>query len=467
MPPETTHYDALIIGTGQAGPSLAAKLTQAGFRTAIVEKDRPGGTCVNTGCTPTKTLVASAYVAHQMRHAAEYGLVWKGELTVDWAAFQARQRKVVAASRDGLDRWLSHMEKLTFLRGEAKFLSPYQVVINQQKYSADKFYLNVGGRAHVPPIPGLAQVAYYTNQNILDIPDLPRHLVILGGSYIGLEFGQIFRRFGCEVTIIERGARLVEREDPAASEEIRRVLEAEGITILCQESVVAIEKDDAIEKNDAAQSVVLASGQRISGDALLVAIGRRPNTDKLGLPEANVATDPRGYIEVNEELRTSQSHIWALGDCNGRGAFTHTSYNDYEIVAENLLENAGRKVSDRIPCYSLFTDPPLARVGLNRQQAAQRGLAFRVGHRPMTRVSRAVEKGETSGFLEVLVDAHSDAILGATILGVGGDEAIHCIATAMYAGLTARQFRRSVHIHPTVAELLPTVLGELQDPAQA
>ena len=451
------RFDAIVIGAGQAGPPLAARLAAAGRTVAVIERERLGGTCVNTGCTPTKTLVASAYAAHLARRAADFG-VSAGPVAVDFAAVMARKDRVVGDKRAGLESWLRDMKNCTVIDGHARFVSPHAVEVGGDTIEADQVFINVGARAVIPDFPGVDQVRTLTNTTLLELDRLPRHLVIVGGSYIGLEFAQIFRRLGAEVTVIEKAPRLVPREDPEVSDAIQAILEAEGVAIrLHAECIRFAPHGDDIEAGVDCQS----GDPAVIGSHVLLAVGRRPNTDDLGLEAAGVERDAQGYIVVDDELRTSVPHIWALGDCNGRGAFTHTSYNDYEIVAANLLDGAQRKVTDRIPVYALYVDPPLGRVGMTETEARAKGHAVRIGRRPMSRVARAVEKGESQGFMKVVVDRDTGAILGAAILGVGGDEAIHAVIEAMGAGEGAAAFTRVVAIHPTVSELLPTVFGEL------
>jgi pyruvate/2-oxoglutarate dehydrogenase complex dihydrolipoamide dehydrogenase (E3) component len=452
-------FDAIIIGAGQAGPSLAGRLTAAGMTVAIIERHLFGGTCVNTGCTPTKTLVASAEVAHQARRAAEFGVRLQGEVSVDMASVKKRKDAVVAASREGLESWLRGMERCTVFNGHARFISPRELRIDDTVMGANRIFINVGGRAAVPPLPGIDAVPYLTNTSILELESVPRHLIIVGGSYIGLEFAQMYRRFGSEVTVIEKGPRLIWREDADVSTTIESIFAAEGIEVRTAAECMSFEKRGAAI---AARVECTAGAPEVIGSHVLLAVGRRPNTDDLGLDRAAVATDPHGYITVDDRLQTSAPGIWALGDCNGRGAFTHTAYNDFEIVAANLLDGANRKVSDRIPCYALYIDPPLGRVGLTETQARESGRQIRTGSRPMTRVARAVEKGESQGFMKIVVDSGSNEILGAAILGVGGDEAVHAIIDTMSAKAPFTTLRNTVHIHPTVAELIPTVLGELK-----
>lgn len=455
----TALFDAVVIGAGQAGPSLAVRLAKAGLKTAIVERKLFGGTCVNTGCTPTKTLVASAYVAHLAREAAAYGVTVPSEVGVDMARVKARQDEVVQASRHGVETWLRGTEGLTVVQGHARFTGPRAIEVGGERIEAGRVFLNVGGRALIPDMPGVDAVAPLTNTSLLALPDLPRHLVVVGGSYVGLEFAQMYRRFGAEVTVVEKGPRLIQREDPDVSDAVREILEREGVRFRLDAECIRFRTDPA----GVAVGVSCRDGEpEVVGSHALLAVGRRPNTDDLGLDVAGVEVDARGYVKVDDQLRTSAEGVWALGDCNGRGAFTHTAYNDYEIVAANLLADGARRVSDRLTAYALYTDPPLGRAGMSRAEAQASGRRVLVGARPMTRVSRAVEKGETQGFMRILVDADTDEILGASILGVGGDEAIHGVLDMMYAKAPYGVLQRAVHIHPTVSELIPTLLGELQ-----
>jgi len=453
----TRRFDAIVIGAGQAGPPMAGRLAAAGKTVAVIERKLVGGTCVNTGCTPTKTLVASAYAAHLARRAQDFG-VSAGPVGVDFAAVMARKTTVVGNSRSHLESWLKGMANCSLIEGHARFLSPTTVQVGDDVLEAGQVFINVGCRAVLPDFPGLDQVRTLNNTTMLELDALPERLVIVGGSYIGLEFAQIFRRFGAEVTVVEKMPRLIGREDPEVSDAIREILEAEGIAIRCDAECISFARRGA----DIAVGVNCTTGEpEVVGSHVLLAVGRRPNTGDLGLEAAGVKLDARGYVIVDDGLRTSVPHIWALGDCNGRGAFTHTSYNDFEIAAANLLDGAQRKVSDRIPVYALYIDPPLGRVGLTEAAARASGHTVRIGRRPMTRVGRAVEKGETLGFMKVVVDRATDAILGAAILGVGGDEAIHGVIEAMGAGVTASAYTRVMPIHPTVSELVPTVFGEL------
>ncbi len=451
----TTHFDAIIVGAGQAGPPLAGRLTDAGQRVAIVERKLFGGTCVNTGCIPTKTLVASAYAARLARRGAEYG-IGTGAVSVDMAKVKARKDKIMLDDRKGVEDWLDGMAGCTVFRGHARFEDPHTMRVGEHVLQADRIFLNVGGRAVVPDIPGLGDIEFLTNVSILELDSVPSHLVIVGGSYIALEFAQMYRRFGAQVTVVERGARLASREDEDVSATIKEILEAEGIDVILGADDVRVSKRD-----EGFELTPSAGAAPVRGSHLLLAVGRRPNTDDLGLEAAGVRTDARGYVVVDDQLKTSVDHIWALGDCNGKGAFTHTSYNDFEIAAANLLDDDPRRVSDRISTYALYIDPPLGRAGMTVAEVRASGRKALVGKRPMTKVGRAVEKGETQGFMQVVVDAETDEILGAAIFGVGGDEAIHCILDIMSAKAPYTTLSRTVHIHPTVCELIPTMLEEM------
>ena len=451
----TQRFDAIVVGAGQAGPPLAGRLTAAGQTVAMVERKLFGGTCVNTGCIPTKTLVASAYAAHLARRGSDFG-VRTGEISVDMSKVKARKDGIVLDDRNGIESWLDGMDGCTVFRGHARFSDPHTLRVEDDTLQADRIFLNVGGRAVVPDIPGLGDVDYLTNVSILELDTVPDHLVIVGGSYIALEFAQMYRRFGARVTVVEKGPRLASREDHDVSDAIREILEGEGIDVIVEADDVRIAK-----RENGFELTPRAGGEPIAGSHLLLAVGRRPNTDDLDLDRAGVATDDRGYITVDDRLRTNVEHIWAMGDCNGKGAFTHTSYNDFEIVAANLLDGDPRKVSDRIPAYALYIDPPLGRAGMSVEQVRASGRPALLCKRPMTKVGRAVEKGEAEGFMKVVVDAESLQILGAAILGVGGDEAIHAILDVMSAKAPCSVLARTMHIHPTVCELIPTMLQEL------
>jgi pyruvate/2-oxoglutarate dehydrogenase complex dihydrolipoamide dehydrogenase (E3) component len=453
------QFDAIIIGTGQAGPSLAARFAAAGMTAAIIERHKFGGTCVNTGCIPTKTLVASAYAAHVARRGAEYGFAVDGDVRVDMKRVKARKDEVSGRSNRGVEEWLRGQKNCTVIQGHARFQSSHTVAVNDEVLQADKIFINVGGRASVPAMPGIRDVPFLTNSSIMDVDFLPEHLVVVGGSYIGLEFGQMYRRFGSDVTIVEMGPRLIGREDEDVSEAVRQILEAEGIQIRLNAKCISLAKHES----RIAVGIRCDEGPpEVLGTHVLLAVGRTPNTHDLGLDRAGVATDERGYIIVDDQLQTNVPGVWALGDCNGRGAFTHTSYNDYEIVADNLLNKDDRRVSDRIQTYALFTDPPLGRCGMTDAEIRKSGRAALATKYPMSRVSRAVEKGETHGFIKVAVDADTKQILSAAILGTGGDEIVHVLLDAMYAKAPYTVIQRAMHIHPTVAEYLPTVLSKLE-----
>ena len=453
-----TSYDAIIIGTGQAGPALARRLAGSGMKVAIIERDRFGGTCVNTGCTPTKTLVASAYAVHLARRGADYGFSTGGEVKVDMKRVKARKDYVVGLSNHGVERSLESQKNCRVYRGQARLVSPREVEVGTEILGAERIFINVGGRAAVPEIPGLHEIGYFTNSSMMSVDFLPRHLLVLGGSYIGLEFGQVYRRFGSEVTIVEIGPRLVPREDEDVSEAIAGFLTREGIAVRLNATCLKVSKmgGDIVMRLDCADGA-----PEVSGSHLLIATGRRPNTDDLGLERAGVKRDKRGFIEVDDELRTNVPGIWALGDCNGRGAFTHTSWNDFEIVAANLLDGDHRRLSDRIPAYALYTDPPLGRCGMTETEVRRSGRRALVGKIAMEDVSRAFEKGETEGFMKILVDAGTNQILGASFLGTSGDEAIHCVLDTMYAKAPYTVLQRAMHIHPTVSEFIPTILEDL------
>ncbi|WCM29255.1 FAD-containing oxidoreductase [Sphingomonas sp. QA11] len=458
----TRSFDAIIIGAGQAGPPLAGRLTGAGMTVALVERHLVGGTCVNTGCMPTKALVASAYAAHLARRAADFG-VHAGPISVDMKAVAARAHAVTMRARGNNERWLDGMAGLTFLRGHARFTGSKTIAVGGEELTAPRIFLNVGGRASVPDMPGVHDVPWLDNTSMVALDTLLRHLVVVGGSYIGLEFAQIYRRFGAEVTIVERASRLISREDTDISAAIREILEEEGIAIRTDANCIGFRPH---EKGVAVSVDCQAGAPVVIGSHVLLATGRRPNTDDLGLDRAGVATDARGYIQVDDRLQTNAPGIWALGDCNGHGAFTHTAYNDFEIVAANLLDGEDRRVSQRVPGYALYTDPPLGRAGITEAEAIASGRRILVSKRPMTRVGRAIEKGETSGFMKIVADTDTQRILGAAFLGTGGDEAIHGILDAMSADQPIAALRWAVPVHPTVSELIPTMLLDLK-PASA
>ena len=451
------HFDAIIIGTGQAGPPMAARFAGAGKTVAIIERGKFGGTCVNTGCTPTKTLVASAYAIHVAGRGAEYGFTI-GDLRVDMTRVKARKDAASARSGKGVEKWLRGTANCTVIQGHASFQSSNTVVVNDEVLEADKIFINVGGRARIPEMPGIHDVRFLDNSSIMDIDFLPEHFIIVGGSYVGLEFAQIYRRLGSEVTIVEMGPRLIGREDEDVSQAVLEILKAEGINIRLNAKCISLAK-----RNDGvAVGLTCEEGPpEVVGTHVLLAVGRTPNTSDLRLDRAGVATDHRGYIVVDDQLQTNVPGIWALGDCNGRGAFTHTSYNDYEIVADNLFNADHRRVSDRVQAYALYIDPPLGRCGTTDAEVRKSGRRALAVKYPMSQVTRAYEKGETQGFIKICVDAETKQILGAAILGIGGDEVIHVLLDVMYAKAPYTVIQRAMHIHPTVAEYLPTILGKL------
>jgi len=452
-------YDAIIIGTGQAGPALARRLSAANMSVAIIERHLFGGTCVNTGCTPTKAMVASAYAAHVAARARDFGVVVDGNVRVDMASVKARKDAIAGRSRVGLEKHLRGLPRCEVYTGHAAFRSAREVLVGEHVLTAPRIFINVGGRASVPSMPGINEVPFLTNSSMMNLDTVPPHLLVVGGSYIGLEFGQMFRRFGSEVTIIEMASHLAQREDADISSAIEEVLTGEGINLRLNARCIRL-------SGNAGHVTVhldcIEGSPSIEGTHLLLAVGRRPNTDDLGLEAAGVSRDERGYVTVNDRLETNVPGIWALGDCNGKGAFTHTAYNDFEIVASNLLDGGSRSISERIPAYALYIDPPLGRVGMTEAEARGRGHAVRVGTRAMTSIARAIEKGETHGLMKIVVDDRTQEILGAAVFGSGGDEVIHCVIDAMYAKARYPVLQRAMHIHPTISEFVPTILGELK-----
>ncbi len=455
----TEKFDAIIIGTGQAGPSMAQRMTKEGLKTAIIERKLFGGTCVNVGCIPTKTLVASARAAYMARRGTHFGVSIDGSINIDMKRVKERKDQVVKQSNEGVTNWLKNMDNLTVYEGHGRFESANAVSVNGDVLEADKIVLNVGGRAFVPDMPGVNDVKYLTNSNIMDVDFLPEHLIIIGGSYIGLEFAQMYRRFGSKVTVVEMGDRLIGRDDDDVSAAVQEILQAEGVEFRLNAKCISLKKH---EKGVAVSADCDSGDNEIVGSHVLLAVGRVPNTDDLGLEAAGVETNDRGFINVDDQLRTNVPGIYAIGDVNGRGAFTHTSYNDYEILAANMFDNDPRKVSDRILTYGLFTDPPLGRVGMTEREVRESGRKALIGKMMMTRVGRARERSETQGFMKILVDAETKKILGAALLGIGGDEIVHSLLDVMYADAPYTVIQRAVHIHPTVTELIPTLLGDLK-----
>ncbi|MCC6470927.1 MAG: FAD-containing oxidoreductase [Alphaproteobacteria bacterium] len=453
------QFDAIVIGTGQAGSPLAARLADAGMTVAVIERGKFGGTCVNTGCIPTKTLVASARAAHVARHAGEFGVRTRGAIQVDMKKVKARLDRIAGGGSAGIRRWMKGTKGVTVIKGHARFTGPKTVAVKDRTLTAERIFINVGGRALVPDMPGLEDVPYLTNSTMLAVDFLPRHLVVIGGSYIGLEFAQMYRRFGSRVTVVEKGPRLIGREDPEVSAAVKTILEAEGIAVRLDAECLSVKPRG---KGVAVSLDCRRGGRTVAGSHLLMAVGRVPNTQDLGLEAAGVAVDKRGYITVDDRLRTNVPGVWALGDCNGRGAFTHTSYNDYEIVAENLLDGAKRRISDRIPAYALYIDPPLGRAGMNDAEARKSGRKVLAGRLDMRSIGRARERSETAGFLKILVDADSRRILGVSLLGIEADEVMQSLLGLMYADQPYTLIQRAMYIHPTVSEYLPTLVGDLE-----
>ena len=452
-------FDAIIIGTGQSGPSLAARMTREGMKTAIIERKLFGGTCVNVGCIPTKALVASARAAYMARRGADFGVAIDGSIAVDMKQVKARKDGIVRQSNEGVTNWLKNMNNLTVYEGHGRLQSATSVRVDGDLLEAERIVLNVGGRAVVPDMPGVADVDYLTNSSMMEVDFLPDHLVIIGGSYIGLEFAQMYRRFGSRVTVVEMGDRLIARDDEDVSAAVKEILEAEGVEVRLNAECVALAKrGDGVAVTASCEP----GPEEVVGSHVLLAVGRRPNTDDLGLDKAGVETGPRGFIVVDDQLRTNVPGIWAIGDVNGRGAFTHTSYNDFEILVANMFDDDPRRVSDRITTYGLFIDPPLGRVGMTEREVRESGRKALIGKMMMTRVGRARERGETQGFMKILIDAETKRVLGAAILGIGGDEVVHSLIDVMYADAPYTVIQRATHIHPTVTELIPTMLGDLK-----
>ena len=454
----TENFDAIVIGAGQAGPAIAARCSKEGLKTAVIERHHFGGTCVNVGCVPTKTLVASARAIRQAQRGAEFGFDI-GTLRVDMARVKARKDGIVMQSREGVEAWMRGLKHTEVIVGDARFTGAATVQVNGRQLTAPRIFLIVGGRSVRPPLPGIDSVTTLDNVSIMELAEVPEHLVIVGGSYIGLEFAHLMRRFGAAVTVVEKSARLLPREDEDVSEAIRGILEAEGVRFELGAECLSLSQEGA---QIAVGAACGGASPVIRGSHVLLAVGRRPNTDGLGLQNAGIRTDERGYIVVDDQCRTSVEGVWALGDCNGRGAFTHTSWNDHEIVVANLFDRDPRRISDRIPCYALFIDPPLGRIGINESEARASGRKVLRAKMPMQRVGRAREAGETQGFMKVLVDAESQKLLGAAILGLNGDEVVHALLDVMAAGQPCTVISRTVHIHPTVSELVPTLLQQLK-----
>ena len=454
----TEKFDSIVIGAGQAGPALAVRCGKEGLKTVLIERHHFGGTCVNNGCVPTKTMVASARVAHVARHASDFGVLLDAPVRVDMARVMARKDQIVQQSSSGVRAWLDGAKNVTVLEGQATFSGPHTVRVGTRELEAPRIFINVGGRAAEPDMPGIADVPHLNNARIMHLQELPEHLIVMGGSYIGLEFAQMYRRFGSRVTVVESGSRLISREDADVSEAIQGVLAGEGIEFRLNATCIGLERQG---QGIAVTASCTAGEPRIEGSHILMATGRVPNTHDLGLAAAGVLLDAKGYVMVGEDLQTNVAGVYALGDCNGRGAFTHTSWNDYEIVANNLFDGMARKVSDRIPTYALFVDPPLGRVGMTHDQVRLSGRPALTAKLMMARVGRAREMGETAGFMKIAVDAETQLILGAAIFGVHGDEVVQAVLEVMAARQPYTVITQGMHIHPTVTELLPTLLEGL------
>ncbi len=451
-------FDAIVVGAGQAGPALAARCAKEGLRTAVIERHHFGGTCVNVGCVPTKTLVASARAIRQAQRGADFGFDIGG-LKVDMARVMARKDDIVRKSREGVEAWMRGLKNTEVIVGDASFVGKGTLQVGTRQLSAPRIFLNVGARAVKPELPGFDTVPTLDNESIMALEAVPEHLVIIGGSYIGLEFAQMMRRFGAAVTVVERSPRLLPREDEDVSEGIQSILEAEGVNFALGAECLSLQQQGS---HIAVGAECTTGSPAIIGSHVLVAVGRRPNTDGLGLEHAGIDTDERGYVVVDEQCRSSADGVWAVGDCNGRGAFTHTSWNDHEIVVANLFDHDARRIDARIPCYALFIDPALGRIGMNEAQARASGRKLLRAKMPMQRVGRAREAAETQGFMKVLVDADSQRLLGAAILGLNGDEVVHGLLDVMAADAPWTAISRTMHIHPTVSELVPTLLQQLR-----
>lgn len=459
-----THYDAIVIGAGQAGGPLSTALAKAGRKTALIEREHVGGTCINVGCTPTKTMVASARVAYLARRGGDYG-VQTGPVTVDMAKVRQRKRDIVESFRSGSQRRIERTDGVDLIKGAASFTGPQALDVRldmgeTRQVTADTIFINTGARPSRPPISGLDAVPTLDSTSIMELDTVPEHLLVLGGGYIGLEFGQMFRRFGSRVTIIQRGSQLLAREDQDVAEEVATILREDGIEVLLQSDALGAAQTDA---GQIQLRVRTPEGERtLSGSHLLVAAGRAPNTDQLNPSAAGIATDKRGHIVVNERLETSAPGIYALGDVKGGPAFTHISYDDFRIIRTNLLEGGDATTRERLVPYTVFIDPQLGRVGLGEQEARAQGYTIRVAKIPMSYVARALEVDETRGFMKAIVDADTDRILGAAVLGLEGGEIAAVLQVAMLGKLPYTALRDGVFAHPTLAESLNNLFTALE-----
>jgi pyruvate/2-oxoglutarate dehydrogenase complex dihydrolipoamide dehydrogenase (E3) component len=447
-------FDAIVIGAGQSGGPLSYRLADHGWTVALVEEAQLGGTCVNTGCTPTKTLVASAQVAHYARAASRWG-VRTSEVSVDLPAVVARKNKIVQTARQNHEKAVAARKSLRLYRGHARFRDAHTVEVNGEQITSEKIFIDTGTRPAIPSIEGLAAAGYLTNASIMELDTLPEHLLVLGGGYVGLEFAQMFARFGSQVTILYRGQQILAREDPEIAAELQKTLEAEGLRF------VMVTEGKRVERSGGVTTLTFDTpqgSQTISGSHLLVATGRIPNTDDLGLDAAGIATDPEGFIRVNGRLETTAPGVWAMGDVKGGPQFTHISYNDYQIVWANLMEGKNQSIENRYVPYAVFTDPQLGGVGLTEKEARAKGFRLKIGSIPMTRVARAIERYETAGIMKIIVDASNDRILGASILASEGGEIVQLLGVAMMAGAPYTLLKGAVYIHPTLAEGLWTLM---------
>jgi pyruvate/2-oxoglutarate dehydrogenase complex dihydrolipoamide dehydrogenase (E3) component len=452
------RYDAIVIGSGQAGNPLCQKLADHGWTVALIEKEHLGGTCVNTGCTPTKTMIASAQVAHYARHAARWG-VRTGDVSVDLAKVVARKDQIVSQVRGGQERKMQQRKNLHLHRGIARFLDPHRLRVGDQVLEGQRVFINTGTRVAVSPLDGLDAVPYLTNATIMELTEVPEHLVVLGGGYIGLEFGQMFRRFGSRVTVVHNGGQILAREDADVAAELQKTLEAEGLRFVLNARATRTD----LQSRRVALTMQTGSGsETVTGSHLLVATGRVANSDELGLENVGLKTEAHGFIRVNNRLETGVPGIWALGDVKGGPAFTHIAYNDFQIVYANLIEGRSLTTDNRHVPYSVFTDPQLGRVGLTEKEARAGGRRLKVGKIPMGWVARAIERDETAGLMKLVVDADTDRILGAAILGTEGGELVQLLGAVMLAGAPYTLLKGAVYIHPTLAEGFWTLMEEVK-----
>jgi pyruvate/2-oxoglutarate dehydrogenase complex dihydrolipoamide dehydrogenase (E3) component len=454
----TTHYDAVVIGAGQAGGPLSTALARAGQRTALIEREHIGGTCINDGCTPTKTMVASARVAYLARRGADYG-VRTGPIEIDMVRVRQRKREIVESFRSGSERRIVSTPGVDVLRDEARFVGPKTLQVGNDQLTAERIFINTGARPSQPQIPGLDSVPTLNSTSIMELDRVPEHLLVLGGGYVGLEFGQMFGRFGSQVSIVQRGPRLLAREDADVADAVADILREDGITVLLNTDAARVEKGDSGKIRLVVRSAV--QEEILEGSHLLVAVGRTPNTDVLNLPATGLQTDQHGFLPANDRLETAVTGIYALGDVKGGPAFTHISYDDYRIIKANLLEGGARAVNDRPVPYTVYIDPQLGRIGLSEDEARARGRAYHVARMAMSHVARALEVDETRGLLKVIVDAQTQQILGAAMLGIEGGELMSMVEIAMFGKLPYTVLRDAIFAHPTLAESFNNLFATL------